>query len=131
MAQAVAVATPCCPAPVSAMMRFFPRRLARKDLAHGVIDLVCAGMSEVLALDPYLGSAQLPAKVGGVVEGGWTAHVVGEEVGKLFPKRGIFASGTIRILEFSKRGHQRFGYELAAVSTKTPECVGDIALYRG
>jgi len=29
-AQTVAVATPCCPAPVSAMMRFLPKRWAIK-----------------------------------------------------------------------------------------------------
>ena len=49
-AQTVAVATPCCPAPVSAMTRCFPMRLAKKRLPHRMVDLVRAGVGQVLAL---------------------------------------------------------------------------------
>ncbi len=49
-AQAVAVATPCWPAPVSAMMRCLPMR-GEQDLAEHVVDLVRAGMVEAVALE--------------------------------------------------------------------------------
>ena len=50
-AQAVAVATPCWPAPVSAMTRDLPRRRVRSAWPEGVVDLVGAGVGEVLALE--------------------------------------------------------------------------------
>ena len=43
-AAAVAVATPCWPAPVSAMTRVLPIFLARSDLAQYVVDLVSSGV---------------------------------------------------------------------------------------
>ena len=42
-AQTVAVATPCWPAPVSAMMRLFPMRPGQQYLSDGVVDFVGAG----------------------------------------------------------------------------------------
>ena len=57
----VAVATPCCPAPVSAMMRGLPMRRASKRLADGVVDLVRAGVTEVFALQVDLRAAELLA----------------------------------------------------------------------
>ena len=44
----VAVATPCCPAPVSAMMRFLPMRLASRACPTALLILcepVCASSS--------------------------------------------------------------------------------------
>ena len=49
-AQAVAVATPCWPAPVSAMIRRLPEAPGEQDLPDRVVDLVGAGVGEVLAL---------------------------------------------------------------------------------
>ena len=43
-AAAVAVATPCCPAPVSAMTRVLPIFLASRHLAQYVVDLVSSGV---------------------------------------------------------------------------------------
>jgi hypothetical protein len=49
-AAAVAVATPCCPAPVSAITRLLPMRLGEQGLTDDVVDLVRPGVREVLAL---------------------------------------------------------------------------------
>ena len=49
-AQAVAVATPCWPAPVSAMTRVLPRRRVSSAWPERVVDLVGAGVGDVLAL---------------------------------------------------------------------------------
>ena len=49
-AQAMAVATPCWPAPVSAIMRDFFICRASRGLAQGVVYLVGAAVAEVLAL---------------------------------------------------------------------------------
>ena len=45
------VATPCWPAPVSAITRVLPIRLVEQRLAEHVVDLVRAGVVEVLALE--------------------------------------------------------------------------------
>ncbi len=59
-AQAVAVATPCWPAPVSAMTRVLPRRRVSSAWPERVVDLVGAGVGEVLALQvqPQAGDAR-------------------------------------------------------------------------
>ena len=53
-AATVAVATPCWPAPVSAMTRLFAHPPGQQGLAEGVVDLVGAGVVQVLAfqVDP-------------------------------------------------------------------------------
>ena len=57
-AAAVAEATPCWPAPVSAIIRRLPIRLVKQRLADHVVELVRAGVREVLALEEDL-DAQL------------------------------------------------------------------------
>ena len=51
IAATVAVATPCWPAPVSAMMRVLPMRLASSIWPDGVVDFVRAGVVQILALE--------------------------------------------------------------------------------
>ena len=46
----MAVATPCWPAPVSAITRCLPMRSTSKRLAEAVVDLVRAGVEQVFAL---------------------------------------------------------------------------------
>ena len=60
-AAAVAVATPCWPAPVSAIRRRFPIRFVRRPLADHVVELVRARVQEVLTLQQYL-DAELAAQ---------------------------------------------------------------------
>ena len=50
-AAAVAVATPCWPAPVSATRRGLPISHREQALAEDVVDLVGAGVGEVLTLE--------------------------------------------------------------------------------
>jgi hypothetical protein len=50
-AQAVAVATPCWPAPVSAMTARLAHALGHQHLAQHVVDLVAAGVIELVALE--------------------------------------------------------------------------------
>ena len=58
------VATPCWPAPVSAMMRFLPMRMRQQRLAQAVVDLVRAGVQQVFALEIDLCSAQFFGQAG-------------------------------------------------------------------
>ena len=47
-------ATPCWPAPVSAIDALRAEALREQRLADGVVDLVRAGVREILALEPHL-----------------------------------------------------------------------------
>ena len=60
----MAVATPCWPAPVSAMTRFLPIRCGQQRLAEHVADLVGAGVVEVLALQQDPGADDLGETLG-------------------------------------------------------------------
>ena len=60
-AATVAVATPCWPAPVSAIRRGLAQPLGKQALAKDVVDLVRAGMREVLALQVKRGYRGLSA----------------------------------------------------------------------
>jgi hypothetical protein len=82
----VAVATPCWPAPVSAITRRLPIRSGEQRLAQHVVDLVGAGVVEVLALeqDPH---PQLARRAGWhSVEPGGPAGVVVEQAVELGPE---------------------------------------------
>ena len=53
------MATPCWPAPVSAITRRLPIRSVKQGLAQRVVDLVRAGVVQVLALQVDLRPAAL------------------------------------------------------------------------
>ena len=79
-AAAVAVATPCWPAPVSAITRRLPMRLGEQRLAEGVVDLVGAGVEQVLALEPDPRPAELvaqPRAPGTAASGGRRSRAAG------------------------------------------------------
>ena len=63
IAHTVAVATPCWPAPVSAMMRCFllAHVACQQPLTKRIVDLVSAGVGEILALEKDARAAQLLA----------------------------------------------------------------------
>ncbi len=77
-AATVAVATPCWPAPVSAITRVLPMRARQQRLADGVVDLVRAGVVQVFALEINLRAAGLSRQTLGVIQRAGTADVVRE-----------------------------------------------------
>jgi hypothetical protein len=60
----VAVATPCCPAPVSAITRGLPIAPGQHGLAYGVVDLVGTGVVEVFAFEVDLCAALFTTHAG-------------------------------------------------------------------
>ena len=87
-AAAVAVATPCCPAPVSAIMRRLPICLRQQGLPQGVVDLVRAGMGQVFALEVDARPAQVRGQAAGKAQRGGPAHVGVQQIGQLAWKAG-------------------------------------------
>ena len=89
-AQAVAVATPCCPAPVSAITRALPHPAGEQRLTDRVVDLVGAGVGEVLALqvDPAADPLREPV---GAIKGRRPPHVVAKQGVELGPELRVLA----------------------------------------
>ena len=84
---------------------FLAEAFCQEYLSHGVIDLVSAGVGEVFSLEPdlwsALGSAELLAEIGGVIERRRSANVVGQEVGEFLPERLVFTGGAVGFFEFA------------------------------
>ena len=70
------MATPCWPAPVSAMTRRLPICRVREGLPQRVVDFVGAGMVQVFAFQIDSGPAALPAEAFRRIERRRPAHVV-------------------------------------------------------
>ena len=75
-AAAVAVATPCWPAPVSAMTTGLAHFLGQKRLPQHIVDLVGAGVVQVLTLEVNFGSAQILGHPLRIVEAGGSSRVL-------------------------------------------------------
>ena len=142
-AQAVAVATPCWPAPVSAMMRVLPMRRASRIWPEHVVDLVGAGVVQVLALEVDLGAAwlarglgaraQMRGKALGMVERAGATDVMGQQRVELGLERRIGLRRLVLALELEDQRHQRLGDEAtaeeaepAALVRAEPEGIGNV-----
>jgi hypothetical protein len=90
-AAAVAVATPCWPAPVSATTRSSPCA-GEQALAEGVVDLVRAGVQQVLALEVDRAPPRWARQPLGEIERRRPAGVVGEQ------RRELLAEGPVASL---------------------------------
>ncbi len=91
-----------------------------KRLADGVVDLVSAGMVEILALDVDLGSAEHLRPALGVINGARATDVVLELVLEFGDEFRILPASLVGAFELVKRVHQRLGDEHAAIPAEMP-----------
>ncbi len=82
--------------------------LGKQRLADHVVDLVRAGVIEVLALEPDLRAAELARPALGVVDGRRPADVVLQLARELGAERGIVAIARVRRLQLVERAHRAF-----------------------
>jgi len=114
----VAVATPCWPAPVSAMMRRLAHAARQHGLADGVVDLVRAGVVEVFALEVNLRAALLAAHARGMVDGGRASDEMLQFVVEFGQEFRIMLVSGIGVLQLIDRVGQCLGNETAAVNAE-------------
>ena len=81
-----------------------------QNLPERVVDLVCAGVREILALEPDLRAACMLGEPRRGAERGRTAYEVAQQIGQLRLERRIDACGEVGGLEFIERGHQGLGH---------------------
>ena len=106
----------------------FAHPRGQQGLADGVVDLVGAGVVEVLALEIDLGAAQSPAPAFRVIERGGAADVAGQ-VRVQFPEEfGVAAIGSPGIVQLVQGFHQGFSDEPATVAAEMAVDVGELAV---
>ena len=98
--------------------------LGEQRLAQDIVDLVGAGVTQVLSLQIDARAATMAGEALGEVERGGTARVVVEEVAEPAPEAGVLARGAEGALELDERRHQRLGDEAAAEAAEVAVGVG-------
>ncbi len=92
----------------------------QQDLADAVVDLVRAGVIELLALQIDLRAAAVLGQAFGEVERGGAADVVALEVGQLLGERGVGLGLLVFGGQFMDQRHQGFGDVLTAEVAEQP-----------
>src|SRR5262249_33282160 len=95
----------------------------QQDLAEHVVDLVRAGMVEVLALEIDFRAPQMLGQALGEIERARPSDVVLEVAVHLLAKARIGLGLGIGLLEIENERHQRLGDEAAAVEAEMPAVV--------
>ena len=99
----------------------------QQHLAERVVDLVRAGVIEILALEVDLGAAGMLAETLGMIEGRRTPHVMLPQVGQLGVEARIGTGSIVLDRQLVERGGERLRHVSAAVIAKTAFCVGYVA----
>jgi len=121
-AATVAVATPCWPAPVSAISRLFFSRRATSACPI-VLLILGAGVEQVLALEEDAGTAEPPREAAGEVEPGRPSGVLAEPARELALEGGVAGQARVGPLELEELRHEGFGDVPAPVLAEVPVLV--------
>ena len=98
--------------------------LGEEDLAHGVVDLMRAGVVQVFALEINLRAAEFFREAFGKIKRRGTPDEFGEIVGKFFLEFGIVLRAEIFFFQLLQRMHQRLGHVTSAERPKMAGGVG-------
>ena len=98
--------------------------LRQQDLAEAVVDLVRAGVVQLVALEVDLRAAELFRQPLGEIERARPAGIVRVEVFELRLEAGIGARRLPGFLQLEDQRHQRFGNESTAENAETALFVG-------
>ncbi len=103
-----------------ALLAHAPRQ---QNLAEHVVDLVRAGVIELLALQINLGAAAMRRKPLGKIERRRAPDIVREIAVHFRLERGIGLGLRVGLLQFQNQRHQRFGHKAAAIDAEVPALV--------
>ncbi len=98
--------------------------LGQKHLAQHVVDLVAAGVIELVALEVDFGAAEVPGQPLGVVERARAAGIMRQEIIQLALELRIGLGLGIGLFQLEDERHQGLGDVAAAEKTEMPALVG-------
>ena len=98
--------------------------LGELDLAQAVVDLVAAGVIELVALEVDFGAAEVLGQAFGEIERARPAGVVGIECVELSLEGGVGLRILVGTTELEDQGHQRLGNEAPAEQAEEAPLVG-------
>lgn len=98
--------------------------LGQQPLPQGVVDLVGAGVGQVLPLEVYLGAFDVLRQTTGEVERGRTTGVVAQQGLQLGLKGGVVTGGQVGLLQLLEGSHQGLGDVAAPEGAEAAEGVG-------
>ncbi|MCY1375450.1 hypothetical protein D9M69_628650 [compost metagenome] len=96
-----------------------------QDLSQAVVDLVRAGVVQVLALEVHLRASQFPRDAPGQEQGAGTADVVGQQLAVGLPEILVSQRRPEAAFQLVQRGNERFGHIATAVGAELAEAVGN------
>jgi hypothetical protein len=99
----------------------------QQGLAQGVVDLVRAGMVDVLALEPDLGTAALLAQPPGVIQGRGPADEVPQQFAQRGTERRILNGPLVLVRQLVQGPRQRFRDIASAVIAEAARRIGHVA----
>jgi hypothetical protein len=99
----------------------------KQDLPDAIVDLVCAGVVQLIALEPDLRTAQLFRQARREIERGGPTDIMFEQVIKFGPERRVCLRFGIAFFQIENERHQRFGDVASAKLAKMPAFVGQSA----
>ena len=98
----------------------FAHAHGQKDLTNTVIDLVRAGVVELVTLEIDLGPAKFCCHAFGEIKRAWTANVIFQVIIEFFLELRVILGVLIGLLKLKNQWHERFGDKTATVITKMP-----------
>ncbi len=122
-AATVAVATPCWPAPVSAMMRVLPMLPREQHLADAVVDLVRPGVVEVFALEIDFRAAEMTRQPLGEIERTGAADIMRKQCVQFGFECRIILRRNPGLFQIQQQRHQRLGHIASAERAEMPRWI--------
>ena len=109
----------------------------QQDLAHDVVQLVRAGVVQLLALEVDARTSEFLGQAPGEPERAWTADIILEVIVEVAPEIRIGLRGLVGLFQLQDQRHQRLGDETAAEHAEAaafiramPETVGALRKHR-
>ena len=98
---------------------------SEEDLTQGIIDLVGAGVAEILTLEIDPRPSKMLGQPFGKIEGRGAPHVIAEVALHLRLECRIGLGLEVDLLQLFERRHQRLGDKLSPVSPEVSAGIGD------
>ena len=102
----------------------FAHAAGEQNLTNGVVDLMGAGVQQILALEINFRAAELLREPLGEVERRGTTTKITQQRGEFFSKFRILPRGMVFVFQFAQGGHQRLGNKHPAVLAEVASGVG-------